>query len=129
MMPVECWPNTSTRMTIARCQPCRLSPYGKGRIDCATVSTYYFGIRRNMKESVDTSLSAARPSKELFLMLLAAWIALFHFYGNSTLGYVNTPSLFGWWLWVNTRGLDGATLWEMPGRLLGSDDVHVWVVP
>ena len=82
-----------------------------------------------MKESVDTSLSAARPGKELFLMLLAAWIALFHFYGNSTLGYVNTPSLFGWWLWVNTRGLDGATLWEMPGRLLGSDDVHVWVVP
>lgn len=28
-------------------------------------------------------------------MLSAAWVGLFHFLGNSTLGYVNSPSLFG----------------------------------
>ena len=34
------------------------------------------------------------PNKGLFLGLLAAWLALFQFLGNSTLGYVRTPSLF-----------------------------------
>jgi exosortase len=38
----------------------------------------------------------AMPSKGLFLSLLALWIAFFHFLGNSTLGYIDTPSLFGW---------------------------------
>jgi exosortase len=36
------------------------------------------------------------PNKGLFLMLLAAWLALFQFLGNSTLGYVNTASLFSY---------------------------------
>jgi len=36
------------------------------------------------------------PEKGLFFSLLAAWLALFHFLGNSTMGYVNTPSLMGW---------------------------------
>jgi exosortase len=36
------------------------------------------------------------PNKAAFLILLAAWIALFQFLGNSTLGYVRTPSLFGY---------------------------------
>src|SRR2546426_200125 len=45
------------------------------------------------------------PDKSIFFVLLAAWFALFHFLGNSTLGYVKTPSLFGWWFWVNTCGL------------------------
>ncbi len=36
------------------------------------------------------------PNKGFFFALLAAWLALFQFLGNSTLGYVNTPSLFGW---------------------------------
>ena len=36
------------------------------------------------------------PNKGLFLVLLAAWLALFHFLGNSTFGYVDTPSLLGW---------------------------------
>jgi len=36
------------------------------------------------------------PNKLPFLVLLAAWTVLFQFLGNSTLGYVNTPSLFGY---------------------------------
>ena len=36
------------------------------------------------------------PDKGLFFGLLAAWCALFHFLGNSTFGYVDTPSLFHW---------------------------------
>ena len=36
------------------------------------------------------------PNKLPFLVLLAAWLALFQIRGNSTLGYVNTPSLFGY---------------------------------
>jgi hypothetical protein len=35
------------------------------------------------------------PNKLPFFILLGAWIVLFHFLGNSTLGYVRTPSLFG----------------------------------
>jgi exosortase len=36
------------------------------------------------------------PNKGLFLVLLAAWLALFQFLGNSILGYIHTPSLFSW---------------------------------
>jgi exosortase len=38
------------------------------------------------------------PNKAFFFGLLVAWLALFHFYGNSALGYVRTPSLFKWML-------------------------------
>ncbi len=36
------------------------------------------------------------PDKAIFLLLLAAWLLLFHFLGNGTLGYINTPSLLKW---------------------------------
>jgi exosortase len=36
------------------------------------------------------------PNKTFFFVLLAAWLALFQFLGNSILGYVHTPSLFSW---------------------------------
>ncbi|MBI4326860.1 MAG: exosortase/archaeosortase family protein [Chloroflexi bacterium] len=36
------------------------------------------------------------PQKGLFLALFISWLCLFHFLGNSTLGYVETRSLFGW---------------------------------
>ncbi len=36
------------------------------------------------------------PNKGMFLGLLVAWLALFHFFGNSTLGYIPTSSLLGW---------------------------------
>jgi len=34
------------------------------------------------------------PNKVFFFLLLAAWLAVFHFFGNSLLGYVHSPSLF-----------------------------------
>jgi exosortase len=36
------------------------------------------------------------PDKVLFIGLATTWVALFQFWGNSTFGYVDTPSLFGW---------------------------------
>lgn len=39
------------------------------------------------------------PNRTLFLALLAAWAAVFHFLGNATFGYVASSSLFQW-LWV-----------------------------
>lgn len=36
------------------------------------------------------------PAKPLWFALFIAWLALFHFLGNSTFGYIDTPSLFGW---------------------------------
>lgn len=36
------------------------------------------------------------PHKPLFGLMLGAWLALFHWVGNSVLGYFPTPSLFGW---------------------------------
>jgi exosortase len=36
------------------------------------------------------------PNKTLFLVLLTAWLALFQFLGNSTFGFVPTPSLLQW---------------------------------
>ena len=46
------------------------------------------------------------PDKGLFLGLLIPWILLFHFLGNSTFGYVDTPSLFGWTHYVLTTSPD-----------------------
>lgn len=36
------------------------------------------------------------PNKAFFFALLAAWLLLFQFWGNSILGYVHTSSLFAW---------------------------------
>jgi exosortase len=38
----------------------------------------------------------ALPNRVGFFILMSAWIALFHVLGNSTFGYVNTPSIFHW---------------------------------
>lgn len=68
-----------------------------------------------------------QPRKGWFLALLAAWIALFQFLGNSTLGYVNTPSLFAWWNWVFTRGAREDTWWL--NKILEADESFAWFVP
>jgi exosortase len=48
------------------------------------------------------------PNKTLFFVLLAAWLALFSFLGNSTFGYSHSSSLFGWmWMAYNSGGLSG----------------------
>ncbi len=45
-----------------------------------------------------------------FFTLLAAWLLLFQFWGNSILGYVHTSSLFGWlYNLYNIGGADTAT--------------------
>jgi exosortase len=36
------------------------------------------------------------PNKAFFFALLAAWVLLFQFWGNSILGYIHTSSLFAW---------------------------------
>lgn len=36
------------------------------------------------------------PEKGFFFGLAILWVTLFQFFGNSTFGYIDTPSLFGW---------------------------------
>lgn len=38
------------------------------------------------------------PNKGMLFGLAAGWLLLFHFLGNSTFGYIRTPSLFVWML-------------------------------
>lgn len=42
------------------------------------------------------SLWNGLPHKAALGVVVAAWLALFHFMGNSTLGYIQTESMFGW---------------------------------
>src|SRR5690349_10328928 len=51
---------------------------------------------------------AAKPSRAggaAFVVCLAAAFVLFQFFGNATRGYVNTPSMFWWWIsqWLDAR--------------------------
>ncbi|MBI1840445.1 MAG: exosortase/archaeosortase family protein [Verrucomicrobia bacterium] len=59
------------------------------------------------------------PDKALFGVALVAWVALFQFYGNSTLGYVNTPSLFGWLRYVYRMSDGDSHGLYMPWVVLG----------
>lgn len=36
------------------------------------------------------------PDKRLFFALLGVWLLIFQFLGNSTFGYIDSPSLFAW---------------------------------
>jgi exosortase len=47
-----------------------------------------------------------QPDKLLFALLLLPWVALFHFWGNSTFGWVKSPSLFRWMHYVFTTSPD-----------------------
>src|SRR5256885_12003565 len=69
--------------------------------DSATDRTGFEQFRREFAESW-----SALPFKGLFLIVLGAWMALFHFLGNSTLGYTNTPSLVNWLDWVVLKSVD-----------------------
>jgi exosortase len=46
------------------------------------------------------------PAKGMFFCLLAAWLLLFQFLGNSTLGYIETRSLFGWMRYSYSQSAD-----------------------
>jgi exosortase len=64
----------------------------------------------------------------MFVVLLGAWLLLFHIVGNSTLGYTNTPSLFKWYWWVLTvtgRDPEGGGIWQV----LSKDEAHIWFIP
>ena len=64
------------------------------------------------------------PDKPVLGVLLAAWIGLFSLLGVSTLGYARTSSIFGWWFYGMTRGLEGHPL-----RVLDQEEAHAWVMP
>jgi exosortase len=50
------------------------------------------------------------PNKLFFFVLLAAWLALFHFLGNSARGYAPTSSLLGWmYIVFRPKGGDDST--------------------
>lgn len=50
------------------------------------------------------------PNKGFFFLLLAAWLALFQFLGNSTFGYLNTGSLLKWmYILGSARSAEGET--------------------
>lgn len=59
------------------------------------------------------------PNKAFFLALCALWLALFWFLGNSTLGYVSSPSLYRWVL----------NAYHPAGKYFESDDGHGLIVP
>lgn len=69
------------------------------------------------------------PMRWVLLALSAVWVGWFFLQGNSTLGYVNTSSLFSWWIWVHTRGvLDDHGSFSL-NKFMNSDTIHVWFVP
>lgn len=73
------------------------------------------------------------PNKGLFFVLVAAWAALFQWLGNSTLGYVHSPSLFRFVLdnchpdlagWLTTLNFDAISGW-----MSEAEEAHVLLVP
>jgi len=69
------------------------------------------------------------PDRWAVAAIIAAWVAVFHWLGNSTLGYTTTPSLFGWWYWVFTRmgeKPDGTFDLE---AVLSADEAYAWLIP
>ena len=75
------------------------------------------------------------PHKGFFFVLLAAWLMLFQFLGNSTFGYVDTPSLFHWMANAYSTGnLHWAPrILQSPmtalSKLMGGDDAHGFFIP
>jgi exosortase len=59
------------------------------------------------------------PRKGMFFVLLAAWLGLFHFLGNSTLGYVESASLFEWLHYVYSQSADDNHGYFIPLVVLG----------
>jgi len=61
------------------------------------------------------------PNKGFFFVLLGAWLALFQFFGNTTLGYIRSqsPSLFVWLL----------NAYDPEGNYARSDDGHGVIIP
>ncbi|MGB7768466.1 MAG: exosortase/archaeosortase family protein [Verrucomicrobiia bacterium] len=56
------------------------------------------------------------PNKGFFFILLAAWLALFQFLGNSIFGYVHSPSLLHWM--YNAYSVGGLSGDDADGNLM-----------
>ena len=69
------------------------------------------------------------PTPWAVLGLLAVWVAVFHWLGNSTLGYIDNSSLFGWWYWVFTRMGERADGTFDVGAVFSADEAYAWFVP
>ncbi|MCX7872718.1 MAG: exosortase/archaeosortase family protein [Verrucomicrobiae bacterium] len=65
------------------------------------------------------------PHVGLFIVLFFAWGLLFHFTGNSTLGYIKTNSLFLWWYEVMAQSARAGGI----GSLLDGEDALGWFIP
>jgi exosortase len=59
------------------------------------------------------------PYKGLFTLLLTLWVLLFEFVGNSTFGYINTHSLFGWTSYAYLSSPDDEHGFYIPLVVLG----------
>lgn len=59
------------------------------------------------------------PNRMWFGMLLLVWLALFHFLGNSTLGYLDTRSLFRWMIYAYETNPDDQLGYLVPFIVLG----------
>jgi len=59
------------------------------------------------------------PSKPQCVVLVAAWVALFQFLGNSSFGYASTPSLFSWLVAVYQSNPDDSLGYMIPPLILG----------
>ena len=61
----------------------------------------------------------AMPDMPLFLVLLGTWLVFFHLLGNSTFGYVDTASLFGWMNYAYGSSKDDELGYIIPLIVLG----------
>jgi exosortase len=61
----------------------------------------------------------AYPHLVEFGILLAVWVTFFHLMGNSTLGYIKSPSLFVWWNYVMSGTTDQDYAYLLPFVVLG----------
>lgn len=61
----------------------------------------------------------AMPNGGILLCWVVAWTVLFQFWGNSTLGYVKSHSLFRWWWWTMSGIHDQELAYVMPAIVLG----------
>src|SRR6266550_3426043 len=70
----------------------------------ATESKFIPAERSASREAL--ALWSSLPDKLLFFILCLVWAVFFHFLGNSTFGYKDTPSLFGWMNYAYNSGED-----------------------
>ena len=75
--------------------------------------------------SEDRNLEPAQPAGfplagvAVFALMLSAWIVLFQFLGNSTLGYFDSSSLLKWWWNLAVNSVDADHLFLIPLLVAG----------